>query len=97
MVKINYSPAEQRLADFYIRAEMKRISEDDYVRNEGIEQGRKDERTKADVEKAELLQQADDEKAELLQQSESEKAELLEKIRKLESLIVLEESEDELR
>ena len=73
MVKINYTPEEQRLADIYIRAQMKRISEDDYVREEGREEGREEERKKAEVEKTELLQQAKIEKAELLQQAEVEK------------------------
>ena len=41
MVKINYSPAEQKLADFYIRAQLKRASEDDYISEE--------ERKKADI------------------------------------------------
>jgi len=43
MVKVNYSPAEQKLADFYIRAQLKRDSEDDYIREE--------EREKAEAEK----------------------------------------------
>ena len=51
---------------FYIRAQMKRISEDAYVRDEG----RLEERAKAEAEKAELLQQAEIEKSELLQQAE---------------------------
>jgi len=35
MEKINFTPREQSAADFYIRAQMKRISEDAYVRDEG--------------------------------------------------------------
>ena len=123
-MKFFYSKSEK---NFFKRAEMKRISEDDYIREE--------EREKAESEKAELLQQSESEKTKILQEAdfriqeerekadiredqarkeereranaridqvrkeeqkkaESEKAELLEKIRKLESLIVLEESED---
>ena len=98
MVKINYSPAEQKLADFYIRAQLKRDSEDDYIREEEREKADirvKEERVKADIREGqarkEEREKADAEKVELLQKerekSDVEKAELLERIRHLELII----------
>ena len=95
MMRINYSPAEQRLADSYIRAQMKRISEDDYVREEGRkegreegrkegrEEGRKEEREKADaqLQKADQqLQKAEDEKAELQKKADAYKVGIAKKL-----------------
>ena len=73
MEKINFTPEEREAANAHIRAQLKRTSEDDAIREE--------EREKADIEKAELLRIADEkakaEKVELLQKADVEKAELL--------------------
>ena len=47
MKKTNFTAEERKLADFYTRAHMKRVSEDEYVR----EEVRQEERTKANAEK----------------------------------------------
>ena len=69
MEKINFMPEEREAANAHIRAQLKRTSEDDAIREE--------EREKSEAEKAELLQIAEAEKVELLQKADIEKAELL--------------------
>ena len=72
MEKVNFTIEEREAANAYIRAQLKRTSEDDYIREE--------ERKKFDAEKAELLQS--------LRKAEDDKAEFLKKIRHLESLVI---------
>ena len=57
MEKVNFTIEEREAANAYIRAQLKRTSEDDYIREE--------EREKFDAEKSELmqsLQKAEDDK-----------------------------------
>ena len=53
MRKIYYTPEERQIADSFIRAQMKRQSEDEYVREKGREEGREEELIKVVVEKIE--------------------------------------------
>ena len=61
MEKVNFTPDEREAANAYIRAQLKRASEDDYIREE--ERKRADIRVQVEREKADrLLQKAEDEK-----------------------------------
>ena len=69
MEKVNFTIEEREAANAYIRAQLKRTSEDDYIREEERKkadirenQARKEEREKADADKAELMQKAEDDK-----------------------------------
>jgi len=73
MEKVNFTPEEREAANAYIRAQLKRASEDDYIREE--------EREKADIRENQA-------RKEEREKADAEKAELLERIRQLESLII---------
>ena len=68
MKRVNFTPEERRIADAYIYNKMKRDSEDAYVRDEGREEGRLEERAKYQEERAKYqkdLAKHEDEKREL--------------------------------
>ena len=90
MEKVNFTPDEREAANAYIRAQLKRTSEDDYIREEErrradilVGQARREERKQADAEKADLLQKADirvdQARKEEREQADAEKADLLQK------------------
>ena len=85
MEKVNFTPDEREAANAYIRAQLKRASEDDYIREEEREKAdirvqiERKKLQKAEDEKAELQKKSEDEKAELQKKSEDEKAELQKK------------------